>query len=124
MKDVTPDRACAPLATVVRKITSRLVPVAAQLDQEEKFVSVIICTQGVPTDENGKKGPAVLKDYLKSLSSLASVPVKVVFRICTDDEDVLEFYNTVDAKIECDVLDDFWGEVYTRFLTSLTNLHN
>lgn len=80
-------------------------------------VSVIICTQGVPTDSDGNKGSDVLKDYLQSLVGLAaSLPVKIVFRICSDDDKVLEFYNVVDQKVESDVLDDFWSEAMEVYL--------
>jgi hypothetical protein len=109
---VAPEHACNPIASEVRKVASRLDHVAAHLEERNKFVSVIICTQGVPTDEQGMRGAAVLKDYLGSLVGLAAtLPVKIVFRICNDDERVMEFYNVVDQRVESDVLDDFWNEV-------------
>lgn len=109
---VTPEHACNPIATEVRKVASRLDHVAMDLEERDKFVSVIICTQGVPTDEQGLRGAAVLKDYLGSLVGLAAtLPVKIVFRICNDDDRVLDFYNVVDQRVESDVIDDFWSEV-------------
>ena len=101
MEEVRPENhSCSPLANEVRKVTSRLDPVSPHLTETDKFISVIVCTQGVPTNEDGEKGPAVLKDYLNSLVSLAALPVKIVFRICNDDEGVLEFYN-------CQLIDCF-----------------
>lgn len=111
MNEVSPEYACNPLAHEVRNIASRLDNVASHLEEKDKFVSVIICTQGVPSNEDGEKGPAVLTDYLKSLIGLASLPVKIVFRICSDDDGVLDFYNIVDQKVQSDVLDDYYGEV-------------
>ena len=111
MEDAIPEHACNPLSVEIRKVANRLQPVASHLEGNNKFVSVVISTQGVPTNEKGEKGSLVLKEYLKSLVELASLPVKLVFRICSDDDAVLEFYNVVDTKVDSDVLDDFWAEV-------------
>ena len=111
MEDATPEHTGNPLSAEIRKVANRLHPVASHLEGNNKFISVVISTQGVPTNENGEKGPLVLKEYLKSLVELASLPVKLVFRICSDDDAVLEFYNVVDTKVDSDVLDDFWAEV-------------
>jgi hypothetical protein len=106
-----PDRGTNNLAAEVRKITKRLEPEAARLKKKDNFVSVIIYTQGVPTNERGEGGPAVLKEYVDALKSLSALPVKIIFRLCTDNEKVMQFYNAMDVKFDCDVLDDYWGEV-------------
>lgn len=117
MKDLMPEHTCNPLASEVRQIASRLDTVASRLEEKQKFVSVIVCTQGVPTDTDGKKGANVLKEYLQSLVGLAAtLPVKIVFRICSDDDGVLEFYNVVDQKVESDVIDDFYSEATEVYL--------
>jgi hypothetical protein len=58
----------------------------------------------------------VVKELYKSLISLAKLPVKIVFRLCTDNDQVVDFFNTLDAKLDCDVLDDFWGEAMEVYL--------
>ena len=46
--------------------------------------------------------------------SLSQLPVKIIFRLCTDNDNVVDFFSSLDSKIDCDVLDDFWGEVSTE----------
>ena len=48
----------------------------------------------------------------KALGSLAGLPVSTVIRLCTDDDEVVNFYNSLDENLELnmDVLDDFVGE--------------
>ena len=77
-----------PLVNQVRKIEKFLAPEASRISAHGKFVSVVICTSGEPTDEDGKKGKEVRKELRKSLLSLSKLPVKIVFRLCTDDEEV------------------------------------
>ena len=43
--------------------------------------------------------------------SLSQLPVKIIFRLCTDNDQVVDFFSSLDSKLDCDVLDDFWGEV-------------
>ena len=48
---------------------------------------------------------------------LLKLPVKLIIRLCTDDERVRDMFNTMDARFDsCDVLDDFWGEALEVYL--------
>ena len=42
---------------------------------------------------------------------MSDLPVKIVFRLCTRDKKVLNFYKKVDMDINCDVLGSYWDEV-------------
>ena len=57
-------------------------------------------------------GAATDGDAGSALSGLRDLPVWVVVRLCTDDEEVVGYWNRVDADVEIDmdVLDDLWGE--------------
>eukprot|EP00968_Pinguiococcus_pyrenoidosus_P018907 scaffold1958_cov253-Pinguiococcus_pyrenoidosus.AAC.10 len=76
-----------------------------------KSVAVIITTDGVPTDggSTARENSRALK---AAINSLSGYPVNIVVRLCTDEEDVVEFFNNFDAEIEVplDVLDDLAGE--------------
>lgn len=75
-------------------------------------VAVILATDGLPTDEQGYGGDEITEEFINSLRALEGLPVWMVIRLCTDEENVTEFYNNLDGKLELslEVLDDFLGE--------------
>ena len=89
---------CANLRAVHRELTSK----AELLRVNGCKAIIVIATDGKPTD--GDLG-MVLKTF-------ESLPVWVVVRLCTDEEDVVEYWNEVDERLDVgmDVLDDFEGE--------------
>jgi hypothetical protein len=54
----------------------------------------------------------------KITSSNTDLPVKIIFRLCTDNDLIVNFYNTLDLNEKCDVLDDYWGEAIEVHLHS------
>jgi hypothetical protein len=111
IKNAKLDAKINPLARQIREIKRSVSRQADKLKQKDEFVAVIICTHGVPTDERGDTGKAVIKDFVESLMSLAQLPVRIVVRLFTDHYEVVDFFASLDVKIECDVLADYWGEV-------------
>jgi hypothetical protein len=77
-----------------------------------KKVAIILATDGLPTDENGYGGDQITQEFINALKSLEGLPVWLVIRLCTDEDQVTDFYNTLDGKLELslEVLDDFLGE--------------
>ena len=98
MDTVAVDHKANPLAKQINRIEKYLSKEASRLDECDEFVGVVVCTQGVPTDERGNKGPDVIKDFVRSLVSLSNLPVKIIFRLCTDNDQVVDFYNTLDIN--------------------------
>lgn len=48
---------------------------------------------------------------------MSKLPVKVLVRLCTDDEKVIDMYNLLDDRYDSlDVLDDYWGEAMEVYL--------
>ena len=113
LKDLAPEQHTNPLVYEVSQIKKKLDPEASRLEKEGKFVSIIICTQGEPTDGEGEKNSAAMKEFIQSLKVLSDLPVKIVFRLFTSDEKVLNFYKKVDTDLvaNCDVLGNYWQEV-------------
>lgn len=105
-----------PLARQMKKIESFLSREASRLEKHNQYIGVVICTQGEPTNAKGKAGADALKDFTDSFSSLSHLPVKIIVRLCTDNDLIVNLYNTLDIYEKCDVLDDFWGEVSAIFL--------
>ena len=73
---------------------------------------MILATDGLPTDEQGYGGEEITNEFIQALRSLEGLPVWLVIRLCTDEEDVTNFYNQLDTMLELslEVLDDFLGE--------------
>ena len=92
--------------------------IAPHLRSNNQTVSIILATQGLPTDEHNTSPPHVLHDFIQALRSFETLPVWLVIRLCTDDEKAFEFFNSIDAQLNlrCDVLDDFCGEAVELYL--------
>lgn len=79
--------------------------------QQQHNVSVIIATDGLPTDDNGYSSSFENEQFISAIKSLQrSVPsCWIVIRLCTDDPQVVSFYNSLDKHLEfpLEVLDDF-----------------
>ena len=89
---------CAQIHEVVKKIKS----IDDQLRANNQRAAVIIATDGISTDGD-------VADAMRPLQDLA---VWVVVRLCTDDDEVIEYWNNIDSELELemDVLDDVEGE--------------
>ena len=111
LQNLTPSLQANPLSEQIRKIIARLEPEASRLKSQKKYVSVVICTQGVVTDEYGQNSPEVMKECIASLFELSDLPVKIVLRLCTSQQSVLDFYKKVELDVDCDVMGDYWNEV-------------
>ena len=79
-----------------------------------KRISVVIATDGLPTDDSGYAGHFENAQFISALRSLQQVSSStwIVIRLCTDDTEVVSFYNSLDNELEfpLEVLDDFFEE--------------
>ena len=100
----------------IRALTLEISKISDKLLANNKKVSVIICTDGEPTDSftDGKSDHRALE---KAFKELLALPVKVVIRICTDNEDVTNYWNKIDnfGDIDIDVIDDLKAEAEDIF---------
>lgn len=122
MKGATPTMGYAPMSYHIQKLKRAIDKLSPRLVSEGKHTTIVICTQGIPTDVEGNTGKHVLKEYKETLASFGKMPVKVIFRLCTDDVKVLDMYNNFDNILDgIDCIDDYWGEVrdvLNMFVTS------
>jgi hypothetical protein len=91
-----------PLCAKIREVVARVEAMAPALRAHGQRVVVTIASDGLSTDGS-------IADAMRPLQSL---PVWVVVRLCTDEDEVVEYWNNVDAELELDmdVLDDLRGE--------------
>lgn len=101
-----------PLTRHIWELQRSVSEMAPQLERRGKKVAIILATDGLPTDEQGYGGGDITDEFVRALRSLEGLPVWLVVRLCTDEEPVTQFYNSLDSQLELslEVLDDFMGE--------------
>ena len=119
LKNVSLDRKECPLGARLHSLGKGINKEAANLEARDREVTLVICTQGLPTDSHGCTSSKLRRDFQHELALLGKLPVKIIIRLTTDDERVRDMFNTMDSRFESiDVLDDYWGEV--RFFVAVT----
>lgn len=101
-----------PLARHVIEIRDQIIGLVQNNVLQGKRVAIIIATDGLPTNRHGDSRPEERKQFVKALKSLEGLPIWIVIRLCTDNDEVVDFYNELDSKLEysIEVLDDFQAE--------------
>merc|ERR1711939_1191868 len=91
-----------PLTESVMSVISMISPIAADLRASGQQVAVILATDGHP---HGRQS------FVQAMQQLQLLPAWVVVRLCTDDDDVVSFWNDLDEQLEAplEVLDDVRG---------------
>ncbi|CAB9507520.1 expressed unknown protein [Seminavis robusta] len=103
---------CTPLVDHIRCIHQEVLEMAPELRASGQRISVTIATDGLPSDPYGRGGPEHNQAFVDSLRQLEGLPVWLVIRLCTDEDSVVEYYNSLDEMLELsvEVLDDCVGE--------------
>ena len=105
---------CTPLTAHLMEIRSTFddLPFVEGLRERGQRVVVVIATDGMPTDEQGYANELVRDNFKRALDAFVGLPVWIVVRLCTDDDQVTSYYNSIDEQLEIDidVLDDIVGE--------------
>jgi len=99
-----------PLAEQIDYIRNSIVsPMMSQLQSTGRKVSVIIATDGLPTDKMGRCNKKTHNEFVQALKSLGELPVWIVIRLCTDVEEVVDFYKEIDRQLEfsLEILSDY-----------------
>ncbi|KAL3804363.1 hypothetical protein HJC23_011291 [Cyclotella cryptica] len=101
-----------PLVEHILDIQQCVAELAPKLRADGCRVVIVLATDGLPTDDRGYGGSAIQQQFVQALRGLEGLPVWLVIRLCTDEEQVVNFYNELDGQLELslEVLDDFLGE--------------
>jgi hypothetical protein len=119
-----------PITLHLVEIRKQIERIQSTLLEQGRTAVVIVVTDGLPTDEDGNTTNISKHEFLDALRSFHDMPVWIVIRLCTDDTDVIKYYNAIDKEIETqlEVLDDFLGEAkevyeYNPWLNYSLSLH-
>merc|ERR1711920_575056 len=101
-----------PLTDHIREIHTIISSMQSSLQAQGNRVVVVLATDGLPTNAFAETTDYVKEEFVQSLRSLEGLPVWLVIRLSTDEEEVVDFYNSLDDQLELsmDVLDDFCWE--------------
>ncbi len=101
-----------PLTMHLYAVRERIVTELGPLMSQGQRVVVVIATDGVPSDSTGRTNYRTKQEFKDALQQLHGLPVWVVVRLLTDDEEVAEYWNQIDSQLELslEVLDDWLGE--------------
>lgn len=101
-----------PLSFHVREIYQTVQVMQPSLRAEGKRVAIILATDGLPSNNLGVSGDLELKEFTDAMRSLEGLPIWIVVRLCTDNEEVVDFYNNLDSDLELsvEVLDNYTSE--------------
>lgn len=103
----TEPRYTTPLAEHMWSIYDEVTSLEHHL-REDQRVAVIIATDGLPTD------PGL---FLSAMRSIQKLPIYVIVRLCTDDDEAMHFWKTLDLDLDMtvEVLDDFEEEAESAY---------
>jgi hypothetical protein len=101
-----------PLISHLQDIRSNILAMESSLRQDGTKVVLVLATDGLPTDERGMCDDGLKQRFVATLRSFEGLPVWVVVRLCTDDDEVVKYWNNLDGQLELslEVLDDFTSE--------------
>ena len=96
--------ALTPLSAQIHWINDYIRGQEAYLREKGQRVCVILATDGLPSDnpKNVQGGPE--ESFRQALNSLHELPVWVVVRLLTDQENVVDYYNNLDQEVRYDVM--------------------
>jgi len=91
-----------PLCLHVREITKQIQIAAERLRAANQVACITICTDGMCSDG----------DLVQAMKPLERLPCWIVIKLCTDDDQIVQYWNGVDGQLELDmdVLDDYESE--------------
>jgi Mg-chelatase subunit ChlD len=88
-----------PLAMHIHEIRTLLITEIIPTLNNAK-VTIVLATDGLPTDARGYSNSFVQQQFADALRSLEGLPVWIVVRLCTDDEEVVSYWNNLDSQVE------------------------
>lgn len=92
-------RGFTPLTMHLERVLDSVQSIQHTLCDRGQQAVVVIATDGLPTDGTGEYTTESREKFETTLKLLQPLPVWLVFRLCTDDPDVMAYYNGLDRKV-------------------------
>jgi Mg-chelatase subunit ChlD len=101
-----------PLVQHLKDIRCDIEALEPTLRRNRTKVLLVICTDELPSDNQGISTRSIQQEFVAALRSLAGLPVWLVVRLFTDEKAIVQYYNNLDSQLELnlEVLDDLAGE--------------
>jgi len=101
-----------PLTRHVLDVVSAVNQMNPELRRTGQKICIVIATDGVPTNEDGKEYHGAHDEFFSAVQLLQRLPVSIVFRLYSSEDRVLDYYEKFDAELEIPVeaIDDFVEE--------------
>lgn len=84
-----------PLTDHIREIHTIISSMQSSLQAQGNRVVVVLATDGLPTNEFAETTDYVKEEFVQSLRSLEGLPVWLVIRLSTDEEEVVVSFTFV-----------------------------
>lgn len=113
MLDRTQPGGLTPLRDRLEEIHHRIQAQHEELAQSGQRVVLVIATDGLPTGSYSSSQASNRNQLVEILKRLGfGLSVFIVIRLCTDEDDVVDYYNKVDEELELplEVVDDIQSE--------------
>lgn len=106
-------RGVTPLTKRLQDIRRRIEPQRQELMRQGQRIVLIVATDGMPTTQwSGQSSTQDKRDLTQALRGLSAIDVHLVLRLCTGEQDTVDYYGEVDREIELnlEVVDDLSAE--------------
>jgi len=101
-----------PLTEHIHELERTIREMAPSMERMGQRAVIVLATDGLPMSGKRSNKDEETEDFVRAMRSLEGLPVWIVIRLCTDEEDIVDFYGDLDDQLELslDVLDDFEAE--------------
>jgi len=101
-----------PTADHIQELENIIRPIAPSMESMGQRAVIVLATDGLPISGKHSSTEEDMQEFVRAMRSLEGLPIWVVIRLCTDEQDVVDFYGNLDGQLNLslDVLDDFEGE--------------
>lgn len=88
-----------PLSEHLQRISDSIKSIEHTLRSRSQQAVIVIATDGTPTDSLGDSTESAREEFRRMLKAMQNLPLWVVIRLCTDDPEVMSYYNSLDQQV-------------------------